>query len=71
MGTLNDVIGSLDELKSFVASVDATVEALYDQIKLFTNSGITSEVADQLLAKVAEVRSAVDKVQSDDEPAVA
>lgn len=66
MATLTEVVASLDELKTTVETVDTAVEALYEQIKQFVGQGITSEVADQLMAKVADIRSAVEKVESDD-----
>lgn len=66
MATLQEVTTSLDDLKAAVATVDQGVEALYEQIKQFQGQGITPEVADQLLAKVQEVRSALDVVSTDD-----
>lgn len=69
MATMKDVTDSLDELHGFVQTVDTTVEELYEQIKQFTNDGITSEAASLLLDKVATLRTAVEKVQTDDEDA--
>lgn len=66
MGTLAEVVAKIDDLTANLAVVDAAVESLYDQIKAFTDQGITSEVADQLLAKLDEVKAAADKISTDD-----
>jgi uncharacterized protein YoxC len=66
MATLQEVIDSLDMLKSTVDAVDQAVEGLHAQIQSFINNGISPEVGDQLLAKVAEIKSSVEKVQTDD-----
>lgn len=67
MATLKEVTDSLDELQGFVQTVDTVVEELYAQVKQFTNDGITAQAASLLLEKVAALRAAVEKVQTDDE----
>lgn len=66
MGTLAEVVAKIDDLTANLAVVDAAVESLYDQIKAFTDQGITPAVADQLLAKLDEVKAAADKISTDD-----
>lgn len=68
MAKLQEITDSLDELQTFVATVDTEVEALYEQIKVFTTDGITPEVADALLVRIKNIRDAVEKVRTDDEP---
>lgn len=77
MAKLSDVLAALDEQKSYIVSIDAAVELLHDQIKSlsatvqeYTDNGITSAAADALIAKIAELKAAADKIVSDDEPVV-
>lgn len=66
MGTLNEVLAKIDDLTANLAIVDSAVESLYDQIKAFTDQGITPAVADQLLAKLDEVKAAASVIVTDD-----
>lgn len=66
MATLQEVVSGLDDLKATLIAVDQGVEGLHDQIKGFIGQGITPEVADQLLAKIAEVKAESDKILTDD-----
>ncbi len=77
MAKLEDVIAALDEQKAYIVSIDAAVEVLHDTIKAlsatvqeYTDNGITSAAADPLVAKIAEIKTAADKIVSDDEPVV-
>lgn len=73
MAKLTDVIAALDEQKAYIASIDTAVEALHETIKTlsatvqdYTDNGITSAAADALVAKIAELKAAADKIVTDD-----
>lgn len=67
MDSLDDVKQEIADLKAQVLEVDTAVEGLHDQIKQLTGDGITPEAAQSLLTQLAEVKSALDKVPTDDE----
>lgn len=66
MATLAEVTQKLDDLTANVKVIDATVEALFEQIKQLTGDGITPEAATALTEKIAEVQTALDAVTTDD-----
>ena len=65
MSSKEEVLTAIDDLKTYIVTIDQGVEALYDMITQLTNQGITPEVANQLLAKISEVRFEADKILVD------
>lgn len=76
MGQLDEVVAELETVKSAVknavTALEAGVEDLYEQVKQFTNEGITPAAAQVVMTKIGELRTEVlneiAKVATDDEP---
>lgn len=69
MGAVEDLNTKIDGLETFVDEVDKAVEDLYERVKVFTNDGMTPEVAANLNARLDTLREKIAKIQTDDEDA--
>lgn len=61
-----EVLAEMDSIKAHLQTIDAGVEALHALIAAQTGDGITPAVADELLAKLAEMRMVADEILTDD-----
>lgn len=61
-----EVLAEMDSIKAHLMAIDAGVEELHALIAAQTGDGITPAVADELLAKLAEMRLEADKILTDD-----
>jgi hypothetical protein len=70
MALADDLRAALDQLLARTTEVDMEVEvqlkALTDAIQTFTDNGITSELANDLLTRIGLIRTAMEKVPTDD-----